>query len=570
MTGFIFMTHKIKNIGFLLLLSLLPTVSTAQSIKIKALFDSSAIVIGDQIKFRIEIDQPKNAKVQLPVLADTLVGKIEILKVFPADTSKKDENLHIRQEYLITSFDSGYYQVAPLSFPFEMGQLRDTLKSASVFLKVYSMPLDTSKDVRDIKPPLKAPFSLMEIWQYLLIAFGLILIGIAIWYFIKKNKKEPFLTTKKTIEPPHIIAIRELDKLRAEKLWQSNKVKEYYTRLTEIIRVYIEKQFGIYALEMTSDEIVEALKRVHFEDEKSIGLLRTMFYSADLVKFAKAEPLPDENEINLLNTYQFVNNTLVIDIHLNEPDAEQPVNSINYVSPANTGNPVNVIPQATKLTEKKKNYVLSGLLWPKKIPFTYRIGILLFILGILSYQVVPDLIFNIKRDKAPSISILELKKLVYGDIPRYFSISDAIVPGSSYVKVTKKKSSGLESLKFIYYPVFSSGLGDSLKSAKAYVIVKDYHATDNELNSNQYFTSGSFKIEGKFSGDRITSEIRKLFIDKGIQIESDALILERNSDPWPLVLCIFIIIIGLLIGFWVIASFVPEIVIIRKFLNDKV
>ncbi len=570
MTGFIFMKHKIKNIGFLLLLFLLPTVATAQSIKIKALFDSSAIVIGDQIKFRIEIDQPKNAKVQLPVLADTLVGKIEILKVFPADTSKKDQTLHIRKEYLITSFDSGYYKVAPLSFPFEMSQLKDTLKSEPVFLRVYSMPLDTAKDVRDIKPPLKAPFSLIEIWQYILIAFGLILIGFTIWYFIKKIKKEPFLTTKKTIEPPHIIAIRELDKLRAEKLWQTNKIKEYYTRLTEIIRVYIEKQFGIYALEMTSDEIVEALKKVHFEDEKSIELLRVMFYSADLVKFAKSEPLPDENEINLLNTYQFVNNTLVIDIHLNEPDAEQPVNSVKSISAANTGSPANVITQATKLTVKKKNYVLSVILWPKKIPFTYRIIILLFILGILSYQVVPDLIFNIKRDTAPSISFSELKKLAYGDIPRYFSISEAMVPSTSFVKITKKNRSGLESLKFIYYPVFSSGLGDSLKFSKAYVIVKDNHVTDSELNYNQYFKSGSFKIEGKFSGDRITSEIRKLFNDKGIQIESDAIILERNSEPWPLLICILIIIIGLLIGFWFIASFVPEIVFIRKFLNDKV
>src|ERR1035437_1700690 len=105
MIGFILMTHKIKNIGFLLVFCLLSIISMAQSIKIKASFDTTAIVIGDQIKFRIEIDQPKNAKVNLPVLTDTLVGKIELLKTFPSDTIKKDNNLHIRQEYLITSFD---------------------------------------------------------------------------------------------------------------------------------------------------------------------------------------------------------------------------------------------------------------------------------------------------------------------------------------------------------------------------------------------------------------------------------------------------------------------------------
>ncbi len=329
MIGFIVITRKIKNIAFVLIMCLLPTLSSAQSIKIKAEFDSLAIVIGDQIKFRIEIDQPKNAMVQMPVLTDTLVGKVEILKAFPADTTKNGENLHISKQYLVTSFDSGNYVVAPLLFPFKMEKMDDTFKTEALLLKVYTVPLDTAKDVRDIKPPLKAPFSLAEIWLYILIGVVVIIIGFVIWYFIKKNKKEPLFSVKAIVEPPHIVAIRELDKLRADKLWQNNKVKDYYTRLTEIVRVYIEHRFGIFALEMTSDEIVAALKGVNLDDIKSVDLLRTMFSAADLVKFAKLEPLPNENEISLLNTYQFVNNTLEMNSPTKEQDGEQPAISLN-------------------------------------------------------------------------------------------------------------------------------------------------------------------------------------------------------------------------------------------------
>jgi hypothetical protein len=561
MIGLRVMIHKIKLPGLLLFFCLLPLLSEAQSIKIKTLFDSTSITIGDQIRFRIEIDQPKNARVQMPVLTDTLAGKIEIVKAFPADTSKKDDQLHIRQDYLISCFDSGFYQVNPIVFPFEMAQHKDTISSAPAFLKVNSMPLDTAKDVRDIKPPLNAPFSLAEIWLYLLIALGLILIGFAVWYLIKKSRKEPILTSKKVIEPPHVVAIRELDKLRAEKLWQNNKAKEYYTRLTEIVRVYIEHQFGIYALEMTSDEIIHALKGVNFEDEKSIDLLRSMFLSADLVKFAKSEPLPDENEINLLNTYQFVNNTLTFHIQPPEEDIEIQVNS---------GSPVNSSHHPAKSNFIKKYNLLPFLLFPKKLRFFYRIGILALILGVLSYEAVPDLIFNIQRGNAPTISLSQLKKLAYGDIPRYFSISEAVVPSTSYVKVSKKKNNGQESFRYIYYPVFPASSGDSSTANHAYVVVKDFHATENELKSNQYFTSGSFKIEGKFSGDRITSEIKKLFTDGGIEIESDAIILERDSEPWSSVLCILFILLGMLTCAWICISFIPEIVFIRKFIHTKV
>ncbi len=303
---------------FLSLFTLAWISAQSQTITINAVLDSSSILIGDQVKLRFEFDQPVKARLQLPFFSDTISGQIQVIKSLPADTIKKGENLHIRKAYLLTSFDSGIHKIPSIALPIEIGKLKDTMYSSALQLKVHSLPVDTTKDIRDIRPPLKAPLTFRELWPYLAGGLLIILIVIIIWYFIVYRKKGRIFGSPKISEPPHIKALHELDHLRAEKLWQSGKEKLYYTKLTEIIRVYIEHRFGIYALEMTSDEIINALNSIIVEEKASIELIKNMFSIADLVKFAKVLPLPDENEIGLLNAYQFVNNTKPI-VSQNQP-----------------------------------------------------------------------------------------------------------------------------------------------------------------------------------------------------------------------------------------------------------
>lgn len=284
----------------------------SQQYKVSSSLDSTTILIGDQIKLHLDAEMPLNAKVVFPDFKDTITGKIEVVKTFRADSSKKDGKLHVRQDLLITSFDSGYHSIPPLNIAFQNGQSRDTLRTVPLSLMVHSLPVDTTKEIKDIKAPLGVPFSILDYWQYILGFFGLVFVVFAIWYIVKLRKKEPLFGGPRPADPPHIIALRELDSLRAEKLWQNNKTKQYYTRLTEIIRTYIESRYGIVAMEMTSEEILEALKNAQMEDYSQIELLQKMFQTSDLVKFAKGQPLPDENEINLLNAYQFVNNTKIM------------------------------------------------------------------------------------------------------------------------------------------------------------------------------------------------------------------------------------------------------------------
>ena len=117
---------------------------------------------------------------------------------------------------------------------------------------------------------------------------------------IRKVKVEPKL-------PPHQLAMQEIERIKNEKVWQKGEPKEYYTELTDTLRVYIKERFGFIALEMTSSEIIDKL--LEMKDKEAISDLRELFQTADLVKFAKHNPMMNENDANLINAIDFINET---------------------------------------------------------------------------------------------------------------------------------------------------------------------------------------------------------------------------------------------------------------------
>jgi hypothetical protein len=174
------------------------------------------------------------------------------------------------------------------------------------------MVIDTTRGLTDIKMPYGAPVTLKEVTPYIL---GVMLIGAIIFlilYSIKRKKKnKPFFAMPvKPKEPPHIIALRELDRIKNEKIWQKEKIKQYYSEVTDVLRNYIEERFEIPAMEQTTHEILESFKyRRDLLGEKSFQNLSQILSLADLVKFAKYKPLPDDNNLTLVNSYFFVNET---------------------------------------------------------------------------------------------------------------------------------------------------------------------------------------------------------------------------------------------------------------------
>jgi hypothetical protein len=197
-------------------------------------------------------------------------------------------------------------------------------------LKVSTLPVDTeSQQFYDIKDIAKPQFVLWDyLWYILYPLLGLCLLGGIAYLIYRLKTKKSLIPFKKAeiILPPHLIAIKELDEIKAKKLWQQGRTKEYHSEVTDTLRIYMERRFSISAMEQTSSEILDELKGVSQADFVYDNLKQILFL-ADFVKFAKYQPLPDENELSLVNAYLFVNGTKIEEIVEKEKEEEKENNS---------------------------------------------------------------------------------------------------------------------------------------------------------------------------------------------------------------------------------------------------
>lgn len=303
----------VKRIVLIFTLSALIFISQnalPQLVTINVELDTNQILIGDQVNMRIEVIKSKKSSVFFPEFEEKLTDEIEIVNKSSVDSAELDnDKTGLYQNLTITAFDSGLLYVPPLSFLYKTEGFTDTISSSANYLEVFPVKIDTTGTIRDIKGLYRSPYSLGELYPYIL---ALIFAGLLVWFIIyyleKKKKDEPVLRRTRPPEMPHVIALRELDKLKAEKLWQQNKFKLYYTRLTGIIRTYIERRFDIMAMEETTNEILNEFQYRGIENI-NYNILEQLLNLADLVKFARAEPLPDDNITHMENAYTFVKNT---------------------------------------------------------------------------------------------------------------------------------------------------------------------------------------------------------------------------------------------------------------------
>lgn len=308
------MLRHLLTLLLILTTSSLEVLMGEPSIRVDARFDSTQILIGDQIYLTVTVEQPREARVTLPNFRDSLAGKIEILKFFPTDTTQlADGRLRVQQRYLVTSFDSGVYQVGPIVFHYLYKGNSDSIISDPVILTVNTIPVKDLTKIADIKTVIKLPLTFKELLPFMGISLlFLLLVATAVYAYMRWKQKKPlFPFLEKPAEPAHVIAFRELDKLKAAKLWQQGNFKEYYSRLTDIVRAYIEARFAVPAMESTTPEIYQTLNGLETIPKDVVDELHQMLQLADLVKFAKAEPLPDENDNAWHVAYQFVSKTLL-------------------------------------------------------------------------------------------------------------------------------------------------------------------------------------------------------------------------------------------------------------------
>jgi len=281
--------------------------------------DTNIILIGDQINLTIQANLPQGMHLEFPDFNDSITHTIEIIEKFSPDTIELKNNnlLQVTHKYLITCFDSGLHFIPPMDFNIRQANFDNYITSDSIGLYVGTFEIDTTKGFFDIKPPIKTPLSWSELKPYFFVALIVFLIiatiALVILYIVGKKRGKSFFRKSKPKLPPHKRAFLELKKIKKKRLYQQNKTKQYYTEITDVLRIYLEDRYSIHTLEKTTAEIITDIKNnVDLEKNKIVDL-NSMMHEADLVKFAKKIPLENDNEYFWKNAYNFIDETKFIE-----------------------------------------------------------------------------------------------------------------------------------------------------------------------------------------------------------------------------------------------------------------
>ena len=249
-------------------------------------------------------------------MAGYVVPGVELIGDFKIDTVKRNRSLsEVHAKATITSFDSGSYKMPPLVVYIYRGeQLEDTLRLKELPLEVTTIPVDTTTyQMFDLRSNFDYPvtFSEVAIWGGSALAVVALFVGII--YLIRRMRRKGAVEEKpKPKDPAHIVALRELDHISGEKLWQNGKEKIFYTKVTDALRIYIEDRYDIRTMERTSAEILSDFSKMEVK-KSDFELLEEIFTVSDLVKFAKYTASQQENEETIPKAVKFVTNTYLKD-----------------------------------------------------------------------------------------------------------------------------------------------------------------------------------------------------------------------------------------------------------------
>ena len=294
--------------------------AASAQVSVEAVIDSIQIFVGQQAHVTLTATAKENAKVEFPQFKPTeqITPGVEVLDRQELEQKEQDNGFVSRSMvYTMTSFDDTLYYLPPMTVKID----GKPYKSKSLALKVLTIEVDTlhaeqffgPKDVQD------NPFQWSD-WSlpFWLSVLMLVLLAVGYYLYLRLRDNKPIISHIRIVKRllPHQKAMKEIEQIKADKMVTSENSKEYYTKLTDTLRKYIEERYGFSAMEMTSSEIIERLTSA--QDQKALDELRQLFTTADLVKFAKYSTLINENDANLVNAIEFINQTKLENVPVEE------------------------------------------------------------------------------------------------------------------------------------------------------------------------------------------------------------------------------------------------------------
>jgi hypothetical protein len=282
---------------------------TAQTVT--ADLDTSILRIGEQatITLTFSAAAPLPASVAWPVVGDTLTRHVEVVRSSDLDTLTDGSEVLLRQHIIITSFDSGLWAIPPFAITAD----GTVFESKALLVDIRTVEVDPAQGPHPLKPYYVLPFSL---WSWILahrtpIGLGLLALAVLAGVLVYLSRKRPTPVTGPVaapVEPIDVRFTRALKDVEAQRLWQQGEHKAYHSRVTDLVRGYIEERFHVPALESTTDELLHELRLSALPADERVQL-ENMLRASDLVKFAKATPTPAENEQLMLGSLRFITAT---------------------------------------------------------------------------------------------------------------------------------------------------------------------------------------------------------------------------------------------------------------------
>lgn len=304
-----------KKLCFILLFCMMSALSIhcdAQSVSLKGRINVDTILVGQPFDYQLSLTVPKDYNVDWKRFGDTLSKSIDIISEGELTTTpvENSDNVLMKQQLTLTTFDTGYVYVPEIDIYYNKSlqdSVRYKLHTMEKELYVKTVAVDTTQAFLPINGVIKQHITAKEVLPWA--AIVIVVVGILyLIYYLQKHRKapQPVAEEKKKPTIPAIVTARaKLADMKDNESWNSLKIKDYYTDLTDIAREYLEGQFEIDAVEMTTDEIMKEVNALNLQDFVKMKLQDTLI-TADLVKFAKANPSKDENEQSFKDINLFV------------------------------------------------------------------------------------------------------------------------------------------------------------------------------------------------------------------------------------------------------------------------
>ncbi len=296
---------------------------------LRQLQQRDSILIGDQLEYGFRLNDVADGTILgFPKLEDSYLELIEDWTQKVEPIKDKPGYMDLEASITIAAFEEGEYTLPPIIIGSVTPDGKvDTLFFDPIKIQVKTIQLDTATfQPHPMKEMIQTPFNwdefvftVKELWTaFLALLPGLligkwviiaIVVGVCIWLIRKRKNAGDAYLAPSAGEPAHIVALRKLDAFRSNALWVPEKQKDFYSGVTDTLREYISRRYGVGAMEMTTAELFDAAESVEGFPVDQLGELKDLFQTADFVKFAKFVASDEESASAVPKAVRFVTMT---------------------------------------------------------------------------------------------------------------------------------------------------------------------------------------------------------------------------------------------------------------------